>query len=79
MQAVGDIREVLAELGFGGVLFRTVENQGEVTADNIEVTDYLPTGLSLSANATGWTDNNDGTATFEVDGELAPGDRKSVV
>ncbi|MTB54001.1 DUF11 domain-containing protein, partial [Lewinella sp. W8] len=51
----------------------TVENQGEVTADNIEVTDYLPTGLSLSANATGWTDNGDGTATFAIEGELAPG------
>ncbi|MTB52277.1 DUF11 domain-containing protein [Lewinella sp. W8] len=50
-----------------------MENQGEVTADNIEVTDYLPTGLSLSANATGWTDNGDGTATFAIDGELAPG------
>ncbi|MTB54019.1 DUF11 domain-containing protein, partial [Lewinella sp. W8] len=53
----------------------TVENQGEVTAANIEVTDYIPMGLSFSANNDGaiWTDNGDGTATAAIAGELAPG------
>ncbi|MTB54022.1 DUF11 domain-containing protein, partial [Lewinella sp. W8] len=48
----------------------TVTNQGMVTAANIEVTDYIPTGLSFSANNDGaiWTDNGDGTATAAIAG-----------
>ncbi|WP_216650057.1 SdrD B-like domain-containing protein, partial [Lewinella sp. W8] len=54
----------------------TVTNQGMVTAANIEVTDYIPTGLSFSANNDGaiWTDNGDGTATAAIAGELASGE-----
>jgi|GEM_PF-1317259 len=39
----------------------TLINQGEINADSITVTDYIPTGMSLAAGSA-WTDNMDGTA-----------------
>jgi len=39
----------------------TIENQGTLDAFNIEVTDYIPTGLTL--NDFDWIDNGNGTAT----------------
>ncbi len=56
-----------------------VTNQGTELADNIVVTDYLPTCMTL--NDADWTDNNDGTASITlstangalVGGPLAPG------
>ncbi len=42
----------------------TVMNQGSVSADNISVTDYIPTGLNFEAlSNSAWVDNLDGTAT----------------
>lgn len=41
-----------------------VINQGTVDASNIEVVDYIPTGMSLAD--TNWTDNGDGTATLKT-------------
>ena len=42
----------------------TVENQGEVDAANIALTDFVPNGLTL--NDLGWTDNGDDTATLNT-------------
>ena len=42
----------------------TIENQGAVDAGNIEVTDFVPTGLTL--NDAAWTDNGDDTATLST-------------
>lgn len=41
-----------------------VYNQGTTEATAIEVTDYIPTGLTLSDK--NWTDNGDGTATLKT-------------
>ena len=38
-----------------------VYNQGDVSADNIEITDYIPGCMSL--NDSDWVDNGDGTAS----------------
>ena len=42
----------------------TVENQGEVDAANIALTDFIPNGLTL--NDLSWTDNGNGTATLNT-------------
>ena len=42
----------------------TVENQGEVDAANIALTDFVPNGLTL--NDLRWTDNGDDTATLNT-------------
>ncbi|MCK7595040.1 GEVED domain-containing protein [Pseudomarimonas salicorniae] len=49
----------------------TVFNQGELVARNIQVTDYIPTGMAL-ADA-GWTAGSGNTATRIIPGPLAPG------
>ena len=55
-----------------------VTNQGTETATSIELTDYIPTGLTLEPG-NGWTDNGDGTATFDtLLGPLAPNGSLSV-
>jgi len=46
----------------------TVYNQGEVDASNIELTDYIPTGLIL--NDAAWTQVG-GNATYTISGPLA--------
>ncbi|MEL6887035.1 MAG: SdrD B-like domain-containing protein, partial [Pseudomonadota bacterium] len=51
----------------------TVVNEGGITATNTEVTDYVPTGLTITgfnANGTSVIDNTDGTYTIP---SLAPG------
>ncbi|HMA77850.1 MAG TPA: NEW3 domain-containing protein, partial [Candidatus Paceibacterota bacterium] len=52
-----------------------VTNQGMVTAQNIELTDYLPSGMTL--NDVDWTDQGT-TATYTVAGPLAPGASEAV-
>ena len=60
-----------------------VFNQGDMAADSIEITDYIPAGLTLAdAN---WTDNGNGTADKllsvaggELTNALAAGDSLSV-
>lgn len=54
----------------------TVTNQGNVDASDIEITDYIPTGLAL--NDGDWTDNNDGTATIVLTQTLTPGQSMNV-
>ncbi len=56
----------------------TVFNQGDTPADNIEITDYIPSCMSL--NDTDWLNNNDGTASITLSvangglsGPLMPG------
>ena len=41
-----------------------VFNQGSVTAKNIELVDYIPSGMTLADTA--WTDNSNGTASMTV-------------
>ncbi len=46
-------------------------NQGNVALTDVEVIDYVPTGMTL--NDSDWTDNGDGTATIIVAGPIDPG------
>jgi len=48
----------------------TVYNQGDIIAQNIEVVDYLPTGMTLAD--TNWTTGVNNTATTLITGSLAP-------
>ena len=54
----------------------TVFNQGEVNAANIDVIDYIPSGLDLADSA--WTENADGNAVINIAGPIAPGASASV-
>jgi len=54
----------------------TVLNQGNSTATEVEVTDYIPTGLAL--NDVNWTDNGDGTATYSSIASIAAGAQETV-
>lgn len=54
----------------------SVFNQGEVDAQNIEVTDTLPAGTTL--DDPNWTDNGDGTATRTLAGPVTAGDQASM-
>ena len=49
-----------------------VFNQGTVTASDIMIVDYPPTGMTIIDDD--WTVNDDGTATHTVAGPLAPGE-----
>jgi len=61
----------------GDVTFTiTVFNQGTEVAQNIEITDYTPTGLTL--NDSDWADQGNGTATATIAGPLNPGDSESI-
>lgn len=52
----------------------TVFNQGNLTATNIDLIDYIPAGAGLSPNdANGWTDNG-ASAANSIAGPIAPGD-----
>ncbi|MCB9391009.1 MAG: DUF11 domain-containing protein, partial [Acidimicrobiia bacterium] len=51
-----------------------VRNQGEVTANLVEVTDTFPAGMSLAGSNTGWVDGGDGTAVFRSTDPLGPGE-----
>ncbi|MBK6889917.1 MAG: DUF11 domain-containing protein [Sphingobacteriales bacterium] len=46
----------------------TVTNQGDVSMSNLEITDYIPTGLTL--NDPDWTNNGDGTASYVLPNTL---------
>lgn len=48
-----------------------VFNQGTVPSHNIEITDYIPTQLTLNDND--WTNNGNGTASIVLTDVLAPG------
>ena len=50
----------------------TVTNQGTLDAADIEITDYLPAGLTLTDS--NWTDNGNGTATYTHSPVLQPGE-----
>jgi len=54
----------------------TIFNQGDVVAQNVLITDYLPTGLIL--NDAAWADQGDGTATITIAGPIAAGADESV-
>ncbi len=41
----------------------TVYNQGDIDASNIEITDYIPAGLSYQGDANGWTGSANGPVT----------------
>jgi len=56
----------------------TVTNQGQLAAQNVDVIDYIPTGLTLSANDTnGWIAAG-ANATNTIAGPIAPGSAASV-
>lgn len=50
----------------------TVVNQGNVTGEGVEITDYVPAGLVLADSA--WTDNGDGTASHVIATVIPAGD-----
>ena len=56
----------------------TVFNQGSLTAEQVELIDYLPQGFELSPNAIGWTAQGDSAAVALIAGPIAPGDSASI-
>ncbi len=59
------------------VTFRiTVTNQGTVDADDIEIVNYLPEGLTLTDPD--WTNNGDGTARITLPDTVAAGETTTV-
>jgi len=54
----------------------TVTNEGTVAAQNIDLVDYVPAGLTL--NDAAWALQADGTATNSIPGPIAPGGSSSV-
>lgn len=67
-----------AEVTVGDAVTFTIEviNQGDIDAANIEITDYVPAGMVL-ADAD-WTDNGDGTATYNTLLSLAVGESTTI-
>jgi uncharacterized repeat protein (TIGR01451 family) len=53
----------------------TIYNQGNLTAKNIEITDYIPDGLIL--NDVNWTQKGS-KATRVIESEILPGKSTSV-
>ena len=51
-----------------------VRNQGDATANLVELTDTFPAGMSLSDSSTGWVDGGNGTAVFTSTDPLDPGE-----
>ncbi|MEM9920352.1 MAG: Ig-like domain-containing protein, partial [Bacteroidota bacterium] len=51
-------------------------NQGTVPATAIRLIDYFPAGLTLADN--NWTDNNDGTASYNTTLRIDPGKEETV-
>ncbi|MBP6238077.1 MAG: DUF11 domain-containing protein [Saprospiraceae bacterium] len=71
------LRKVLTTAGpysYGQLLTFTIDvfNQGNVTAQNIVISDYLPTGYSFVTN-NGWTSVGPGLLQNTIAGPLAPG------
>jgi gliding motility-associated-like protein/uncharacterized repeat protein (TIGR01451 family) len=57
----------------------TVFNQGNIIAENIELVDYIPTGLALSPNdVNGWAVSGS-QATNALAGPILPGDSAKVI
>ncbi|MCB0139152.1 MAG: DUF11 domain-containing protein, partial [Caldilineaceae bacterium] len=56
----------------------TITNQGIVPAENMVLVDYLPTGFTLSAAETDWTNGSAGMATTALAGPLAGGESTTV-
>ncbi|MEL6894173.1 MAG: SdrD B-like domain-containing protein, partial [Actinomycetota bacterium] len=79
------LRKVIDEsadnvLAPGGDVTFTIEvhNQGELEANDIDIVDYLPDGLTVSpADTNGWTGTS-GNVTITIAGPLAPGASTSV-
>ncbi|MDF1698011.1 MAG: SdrD B-like domain-containing protein [Saprospiraceae bacterium] len=55
-----------------------ITNQGNLVANNIDVIDYIPCGMVLSAASSGWTVDLDGYANTTIAGPLNPGASTSV-
>jgi uncharacterized repeat protein (TIGR01451 family) len=71
------LRKVLTTAGpysYGQLLTFTIDvfNQGNVTAQNIVISDYLPAGYSFVTN-NGWTSAGPGLLQNTIAGPLAPG------
>jgi len=54
----------------------SVFNQGTTHGRNVEIIDYIPTGLTLADPD--WTERSDGSATYAVPGLVAPGQQVDV-
>jgi len=54
-----------------------IGNQGTVDATQIEITDYIPTGLTL--NDPNWTDNGNGTATYNQLLNISAGQAQAIM
>jgi len=55
----------------------TIKNQGSLNAGQITITDYIPAGMTLSSNNTGWVASG-GSATNTLTGPLASPDSITV-
>ncbi len=56
-----------------------INNQGDITADEIEICDLLPKGLIISPNDTSnWSGSSPDTLYHTLPGTIAPGDSDSV-
>jgi uncharacterized repeat protein (TIGR01451 family) len=86
IKELGPNQDMAVEPGDTIVYVITIINQGEIEADNIEVTDYLPENMTFEGGITGnddWTEAGGLiTRTIEVGDELnaplAPGDAVEV-
>lgn len=56
----------------------TIFNQGDFTASNISVVDYIPSGFTLSPLETDWNGGPTGAVTYAVPTDLAAGGQLSV-
>ncbi len=71
--------DTLVDIGDDLTFVIEVVNQGDIAAIDIEVSDYLPDGLSLAtADTNGWVDNGDGTLTATIAGPIEPGASDSI-
>jgi gliding motility-associated-like protein/uncharacterized repeat protein (TIGR01451 family) len=51
-----------------------IKNEGTITTSHVEISDFLPVGMALSANNNGWILLPSGAAVFVYNQPLAPGD-----
>jgi len=56
----------------------TITNEGNLAATQIDVVDYIPCGMILSASNTGWSVDLNGYAITTIDGPLNPGQSTTV-
>lgn len=50
----------------------SITNEGNVVATDIDIVDYIPCGMTLSPNNSGWSVDLDGYANTTIDGPLNP-------